>query len=148
MRLEAHAIVNPAAAPAAEPYGAARSQVLSQAGFDAALAEISSWPGYAPAPLVALGALARTLGLGSLHYKDERGRFGLKSFKALGGAYAVANVLRQRVMAARGLSNVTSKQLLAGEFEDIVREATVTAPPTAITAARSRGARSCSAAAA
>ena len=36
-------------------------------------------------------------------YKDERGRFGLGSFKALGGAYAVANVLRHQVMAARGL---------------------------------------------
>lgn len=126
MRPEARAIMNPAAAQAAEPYGAARSQVLSQAGFDAAFAEISSWPGYAPAPLVALGALARTLGLGALHYKDERGRFGLKSFKALGGAYAVANVLRRRVMAARGLPNLSSKQLLAGEFADIVREATVT----------------------
>ena len=122
----ARAILNPAAAHADEAYGALRSQVLSQAGFDAAFAEISSWPGYAPAPLCALGGLARNLGLRALHYKDERGRFGLGSFKALGGAYAVANVLRQRVMAARGLSNLTSKQLLVGEFADIVREATVT----------------------
>ena len=126
MKPEARAIPNPAAAPAAEPYGAERSQVLNQAGFDAALAEISSWPGYAPAPLVALGGLARMLGLGAVHYKDERGRFGLKSFKALGGAYAVANVLRKRVAAATGRANVTSKQLLSGGFADIVRDATVT----------------------
>jgi diaminopropionate ammonia-lyase len=64
--------------------------------------------------------------LPALWYKDERGRFGLGSFKALGGAYAVANVLRHKVMAARGLSNVTSQQLLSGAFADVVRQATVT----------------------
>jgi len=123
---EARAIRNPGAAPAAEPYGARRALVLNQSGFDAALAEISSWPSYVPTPLVRLDGLARVLGVGVIHYKDERGRFGLKSFKALGGAYAVANVLRQRVTATTGRSSITSKQLLSGEFADIVRNATVT----------------------
>ncbi len=40
-------------------------------------------------PLQALPALARELGLGALHVKDEASRLGLGSFKALGGAYAV-----------------------------------------------------------
>jgi diaminopropionate ammonia-lyase len=120
------AIRNPAAAPASEPYGDTRSRILSQSSFDAALAEISSWPGYTPAPLVNLDGLARTLGLQAIHYKDERGRFGLKSFKALGGAYAVANVLRKRVMKQLGVATVTSRQLVAGEFASAVREATVT----------------------
>jgi diaminopropionate ammonia-lyase len=124
--IEARAIRNPNAAPANEPYGIERSQVLSQAGFDAALNEISSWPGYAPAPLVRLDGLARALGLREVWYKDERGRFGLKSFKALGGAYAVANVLRKRVMQERGLATVTSRQLVDREFASIVRDATVT----------------------
>jgi len=122
----ARALRNPAAAPAQEPYGAQRAQVLNQPGFDAAYVEVSSWPGYARSPLVRLKGLARTLGLGSVHYKDERGRFGLKSFKALGGAYAVANVLCKRVAAATGRAAATSKQLLSGEFADIVRAATVT----------------------
>ena len=126
MTHESRALRNPSAAPAAEPYGAQRAQVLSQAGFDAALAEISSWPGYAVSPLVQLDGLARTLGVGGIRYKDERGRFGLKSFKALGGAYAVANVLRRRVAAATGRANVTSRQLLSSEFAAIVREVTVT----------------------
>jgi diaminopropionate ammonia-lyase len=104
---EARAMRNPAAAPASEHYGAARSAVLSHSGFKAALAEISSWPGYAPTPLVALPALARSLGVGAIHYKDERGRFGLRSFKALGGAYAVANVLRKKVAAIVGQATVT-----------------------------------------
>ncbi|MEW5879487.1 MAG: diaminopropionate ammonia-lyase [Pseudomonadota bacterium] len=126
MNPRARALRNPAAAPAAEPYGAARSQTLNRAGFDAAYAEISGWPGYAATPLVRLGGLARSLGLAQIDYKDERGRFGLKSFKALGGAYAVANVLKRRVAAATGRSDISSKQLLSGEFADIVREATVT----------------------
>jgi diaminopropionate ammonia-lyase len=126
MTHEARAIINFAAAPALESYGAARAKVLGEEGFAAAMAEISSWPGYAPTPLVHLDGLAGELGLAALSYKDERGRFGLGSFKALGGAYAVANVLRNKVMAARGLKHVSSKQLLAGEFADIVRSATVT----------------------
>jgi len=126
MKAEARAIGNAAAAPPAESYGKQRAAAMNQAGFDAALAEISSWPGYAATPLQPLDALARQLGLASLWYKDERGRFGLGSFKALGGAYAVANVLRKKVMAARGLSGITSQQLLSGAFADIVRGATVT----------------------
>jgi diaminopropionate ammonia-lyase len=126
MTAEARAIRNPAAAPAVEPYGAERSAVLSQAGFDAAFAEISSWPGYAPTPLVALPGLARALGVGAIHYKDERGRFGLRSFKALGGAYAVANVLRKKVAAATGKTGLGSRDLLSGAYEDIAGGATVT----------------------
>ena len=126
MSSDARAIRNGAAAPASEPYGAQRSAVLNQPGFDAALAEISSWPGYAPAPLVRLDGVAGALGLNEVWYKDERGRFGLKSFKALGGAYAVANVLRKRVMQQHAVANVTSRQLVAGEFASAVRATTVT----------------------
>ena len=126
MRDEARAIRNAAAATPSEPYGAQRATVMSRERFDAALAEISSWPGYAATPLHRLDALAAKLGLGALWYKDERGRFGLGSFKALGGAYAVANVLRQKVRARRGLPEVSSQQLLSGAFADIVRTATVT----------------------
>ncbi len=125
MKHEARANRNPAAAPATEHYGAARSAVLSPSGFTAAVKEIASWPGYAPTPLLELPALARTLGVGTIHYKDERGRFGLRSFKALGGAYAVANVLRRKVMEATG-RNVGSRDLLSGEFADLISGATVT----------------------
>src|SRR5438477_4112 len=69
--------------------------VLGAVGFAAAEAEITQWPGYTPTPLVTLPALARRLGLGALFYKDEGRRFGLRSFKALGGAYAVRRLLAQ-----------------------------------------------------
>jgi diaminopropionate ammonia-lyase len=126
MKAEAHAIRNAQAAPPGEPYGAQRAAVMSRERFDAALAEIASWPGYAATSLHRLDALAARLGVAALWYKDERSRFGLGSFKALGGAYAVANVLRGKVMAACGLANVTSQQLLSGAFAEIVRGATVT----------------------
>ncbi|HSQ71584.1 MAG TPA: diaminopropionate ammonia-lyase [Rubrivivax sp.] len=123
---EARSCVNPAADGPARPYAAGSPRSLTATGFDAARAEIASWPGYAPTPLVPLPSLARRLGLSELLYKDERGRFGLGSFKALGGAYAVANVLRRKVMAARGLAQVSSREVLSGAFDDIVRGATVT----------------------
>jgi diaminopropionate ammonia-lyase len=126
MTHQARAIINALAEPAAAPYGALRAQVMSQSGFDAAQAEIASWPGYARTPLRSLDALARQLGIGKLYYKDERGRFGLGSFKALGGAYAVANVLRHKVKAARGLRRVGSGELLSGAFADVISAATVT----------------------
>ena len=76
-----------------EPYGAHRSTLLSTAALEQASAVITSWSGYAQTPLCALSGLARTAGVASLHYKDEGSRFGLGSFKALGGAYAVARLL-------------------------------------------------------
>ena len=59
---ETRFLLNAAAAPASEPYGAARSAVLGEAGFDAAMREVSGWPGYAPTPvwrLPGLGARIR-----------------------------------------------------------------------------------------
>ncbi len=90
--------VNPRAAPHDAAYSAS---VLTADGFAAAEREIASWPEYAATPLVRLDGLARNLGLAALWYKDERGRFGLKSFKALGGAYAVRRVLERQGRPAR-----------------------------------------------
>src|SRR5690349_17219982 len=67
--------------------------VLSSGGYRRAKQEITGWPGYAPTPLRALPDLATSIGVGAMSLKDEGDRFGLGSFKALGGAYAVAQVL-------------------------------------------------------
>ena len=119
MTAAARALRNPAAEGRETPYGDARAAVLDATGFAAAFAEVASWPGYAATPLLRLDGLARALGLAELRYKDERSRFardGLKSFKALGGAYAVANLLRQKVAAAIGAppAHVRSRDLLDG----------------------------------
>lgn len=81
-------------------YTPAMDAILSDAGYAAAAQVIRSWPGYAPTPLVALPGLAKALGVGSVHLKDEGGRFGLGSFKALGGAYAVARLLEAEARRA------------------------------------------------
>ena len=47
-------------------------------------------PAHRVSPLRDLDGLARRIGCGHLAVKDERGRMGLGSFKALGAAYAIA----------------------------------------------------------
>ena len=110
---------NPRAAARDEPYGAARAAILDESGFAAAQREISSWPDYAPTPLHRLPGLAARLGLAELRYKDEGGRFGLKSFKALGGAYAVFRLLKAKIEARNGGRAVTSAQIIAGEWREV-----------------------------
>ncbi len=98
---------------------------LNAAGFRRARAEIASWDGYAPTPLVALPGVAARLGLGSVHIKDESPRFGLGSFKALGGAYAVLGVLRQALARAGVAAHVTTAALVDGLHAAAVRSVTV-----------------------
>ena len=67
--------------------------ILSLEAFSKASKEIRSWDGYKVTPMVDLKDLAAQTGVSKLFYKNEHYRFSLKSFKALGGAYAVANLL-------------------------------------------------------
>ena len=65
---------------------------LSKGDIDEAYLNISSWKGYSPTPLIELNKLSKELHLNKIFYKDESKRFDLKSFKALGGAYAVEKI--------------------------------------------------------
>ena len=65
---------------------------LSKDEIDEAYISISKWEGYSPTPLIELNKLSKELNLNKIYYKDENKRFNLKSFKALGGAYAVEKV--------------------------------------------------------
>ena len=67
---------------------------LSEKEIDDAYSSISKWEGYASTPLVSLNKLAKELNVNKIFYKDENKRFNLKSFKALGGAYAVEKVTK------------------------------------------------------
>ncbi|MBC7781818.1 MAG: diaminopropionate ammonia-lyase [Proteobacteria bacterium] len=80
--------------------------VLPDAGFVEAHMTITGWPGYAPTPLVDLAGWADCLGIGRLRYKDEGERFGLGSFKALGGAYAVERLVREARRCGAALPTV------------------------------------------
>lgn len=98
-------------------------EALSLDEHEAAVAEITSWPGYSPTQLVPLPGAARAAGVGAVLYKDEAHRFALASFKALGGAYAVLRVLQDRLQA-KG-HKVTANDLIAGAHRDFVSRQTM-----------------------
>ena len=67
---------------------------LSKDEIDEAYSSIKKWNGYSPTPLINLDKLSKELNLNKIFYKDESKRFDLKSFKALGGAYAVEKITK------------------------------------------------------
>ncbi len=77
----------PPAAPAPIP------ALFTSAETDGALGELAHWPGYAPTPLYRLDGPAASLALDTIWYKDEGQRFGIGSFKPMGGGFAVARLL-------------------------------------------------------
>lgn len=97
--------------------------LLDEAEQAAARAEIASWPGYAPTPLLALPGVAEAAGVAEVLYKDEAHRFGLGSFKALGGAYAVLRILQAK-LAAAGIE-VGAADLIAGRHRERIADVTV-----------------------
>ena len=68
---------------------------------------ISEWKNYKPTPLIKLEKLSKKLNINNIFYKDESKRFHLKSFKALGGAYAVEKI-------TKGNKNITVATATAG----------------------------------
>ncbi len=81
--------------------------VLSEDEMDEAFNMISRWDGYSPTPLENLNHLSSALQLKNIFYKDESKRFNLKSFKALGGAYAVEKISQNK-------KNITVSTATAG----------------------------------
>ena len=82
-------------------------KILSKNDIDDAFKTISKWKGYHPTPLVSLNKLSEELKINKIFYKDESKRFDLKSFKALGGAYAVEKI-------AKGDRNIIISSATAG----------------------------------
>ncbi len=76
-------------------YSFEKAQILKslpKKEIDDAYSSIKKWDGYLPTPLINLSKLSKELNLKNIFYKDESKRFDLKSFKALGGAYAVEKI--------------------------------------------------------
>ncbi len=99
-------------------YGQRQARVMSRATRGVARQAIACWPGYDPTPLVDLPGLALRLGIGGLRIKYEGRRFGLGSFKALGGAYGVLRVLSRETGCAMD-------DIMAGRARDAVAGVTV-----------------------
>ena len=72
-----------------------------------AFKSISSWKNYKATPLLKLDKLQKNLKVNNVFYKDESKRFHLKSFKALGGAYAVERI-------SKGKKNIIISSATAG----------------------------------
>ena len=81
--------------------------ILPKKDIDEAYKTISKWDNYSQTPLVTLNKLSKKLKIKNIYYKDESKRFLLKSFKALGGAYAVEKV-------TKGKKNVIISTATAG----------------------------------
>ena len=78
-------------------YDFKRDKILDVCGEDNVIDAydlISSWENYNQTPLLKLNKLSKKLNLNNIFYKDESKRFDLKSFKALGGAYAVQKITK------------------------------------------------------
>lgn len=76
------------------------------------LALLGACPAYAATPLHAFDDLARDLGISALSVKDETRRMRLGSFKALGGAFAVAQMISEAA-GSTDLSSDSAKQTAA-----------------------------------
>jgi len=104
---------------------AAGLAAVDAAGFAVAWDEITQWPDYHATPLHSLPGLARTVGVEKIWFKDESKRFRLKSFKALGGAYAVLRLAIKEITRATGIAAV-SKDVFAGLHRSHLAHMTVT----------------------
>jgi diaminopropionate ammonia-lyase len=81
-------------------------------------------PTHRATPLRELSDVAASLGVQSIHIKDESSRLGLGSFKALGGAYAVVRLVLEEV--SRVLEReVSASELLNPKIRALVAQMTV-----------------------
>ncbi|KAI7760635.1 hypothetical protein LZL87_009519 [Fusarium oxysporum] len=53
-------------------------------------------PNYEPTPLVSLDSLAKEIGVGAVHVKDETNRFGLPAFKILGASWGAFRSITEK----------------------------------------------------
>ena len=101
-------------------HGTPGTVTLPAAGFRRAKAEITGWAGYAPTPLLDLPLP------GTVRLKNEADRFGLGSFKALGGGYAVVN-LQTGDLARRNIApSANSADLSGGRYAEATQRSTIT----------------------
>ena len=100
--------------------------VLPQRGFMRAKDTITGWAGYGATPMRELSDIASSLGVAAIRLKDEGSRFGLGSFKALGGAYAVGRLLETELARRGEARSVTAAGLADGRYAAATSRITVT----------------------
>jgi len=85
---------------------------------------IKSFPQYEVTPLRSLGNLAEYTGVSGIYVKDESYRFGLNSFKVLGGGYAIGRYLADKMEIDP--EDLTFEKLKAGDVREKLGEITFT----------------------
>jgi len=110
--------------PKAENYPTVLEPYMKASDCQQALDVISTWDGYLPTPLHRLEQLASDIDVSAIYYKDEGLRFGLESFKALGGAYAVIRLLKREIEKTIG-HDINFSDIASEQYKDIVKNINV-----------------------
>lgn len=99
--------------------------VLPESERRRAFETIRRWEGHLPTVLRSLPGIASEIGVEAIHYKDESSRFEPRSFKSLGGAYAVQSLLAAKIARDSGAS-VDLEDIRTGRHADRASRITVT----------------------
>ncbi|MCL2865401.1 MAG: diaminopropionate ammonia-lyase [Lachnospiraceae bacterium] len=96
--------------------------LMSRNSIEQALNFHQSFPQYTKTPLVKLGEMADYLGIKGFFVKDESYRFGLNAFKVLGGSFAMANYIAEKV--GKDVSDMTYDYLTSDQLKADFGQAT------------------------
>jgi diaminopropionate ammonia-lyase len=107
------------------PYPNELKSALNLQNTKTAFDEIKTWDGYAETPLRSLHKIASEIGVRNIYYKDESSRFGLGSFKALGGTYGVLKFIHHALELELG-EEVSIKDIHRGRYSEQISKYTVT----------------------
>ena len=99
------------------------ARLLGPEGADSVAEILALREGHDPTPLHSLSGLARQLGIGSLHVKDEGHRLGLGSFKALGGAYALMKLVQEET-SRQLVRQIAAAELMSPEVRAVAKAMT------------------------
>lgn len=88
--------------------------LMSKEKIEKALAFHKSFPQYSETPLAELNHMAAYLGLNDFFVKDESYRFGLNAFKVLGGSFAMANYIAEKLK--KDVSELTYDELTSDQL--------------------------------
>lgn len=89
-------------------------EILNKEEIEKAKTFHESFDQYSETPLVDLSQLAKKVGLGGIYLKDESHRFGLNAFKVLGGSFAMAKYMAEKLgkdISELGYKNLASKEV-------------------------------------
>ncbi|WP_430601920.1 diaminopropionate ammonia-lyase [Enterococcus sp. DIV0724b] len=96
--------------------------LMSKEAIEKALAFHRSFPQYSQTPLAELKNMAEYLGLKDFFVKDESYRFGLNAFKVLGGSFAMANYIAEKL--GKDVADLTYDVLTSDKLRNEFGQAT------------------------